>query len=115
MEAVIVQGDVTDLRSDEIGSEFRLVWDFGTIHGLTQEERRAVGRGVSELTTDDATILMVAWAPGRRGPFPRGVSRREVEEAFVGWNVTDEQPFDVTGLPKPLQKVGPRVYRLNRV
>jgi SAM-dependent methyltransferase len=114
VEAEIVQGDVTALRSAGIGSDFRLVWDFGTVHGLTDEQRHAVGREVNALAADDATILMLAWAPGRRGPLPRGASPREVEEAFTGWKVTDEQPFDVTGLPKPLRNVDPRIYRLRR-
>ena len=93
---------------------FRLVWDFGTVHGLTDAQRRAVGEGVSALAADDAAILLLAWAPGRRGPLPRGLSRRDVEEAFAGWKVTDEEPFDVTGLPRPLRNVDPRVYRLRR-
>jgi SAM-dependent methyltransferase len=110
----VVQGDVTILREAGVGSGFRLVWDFGTVHGLTDAQRRAVGEGVSALATDDATILMLAWGPGRRGPLPRGLSRRDVEEAFAGWKVTDEEPFDVTGLPRPLRNVDPRVYRLHR-
>lgn len=115
VDVQIVQGDVAALREAGVGSDFRLVWDFGTVHGLSQAQRQAVGREVSGLATDDATILMIAWAPGRRGPLPRGASRREVEEAFAGWKVTDEEPFDATGLPGPLRNVDPRVYRLRRV
>lgn len=110
----IVQGDVTALQDAGVGSGFRLVWDFGTVHGLTQAQRQAVGRGVSALATEDATILMLAWAPAWRGPLPRGASREEVEEAFSGWKVTDEEPFDATGLPRPLRNVQPRIYRLRR-
>jgi SAM-dependent methyltransferase len=113
-EVQFVQGDVTALQDAGIGSGFRLVWDFGTVHGLTQMQRQAVGRGVSAVATDDATILMLAWAPASRGPLPRGASRREVEEAFEGWKVTDEEPFDATGLPRPLRNVKPRIYRLRR-
>ena len=110
----VVQGDVTALRDAGVGSGFRLVWDFGTVHGLTAAQRQAVGRKVSALATDDATILMLVWGPGRRGPLPRGVSRRDLEDAFAGWQVTDEEAFDVTGLPRPLRNVNPRVYRLRR-
>jgi SAM-dependent methyltransferase len=114
LKVQIVRGDVTALRDAGVGSGFRLVWDFGTVHGLTQAQRQAVGRGVSALATDDATILMLAWAPGRRGPLPRGASRQEVQEAFAGWQVTDEEPFDATGLPRPLRNVNPRICRLRR-
>lgn len=110
----IVRGDVTELQDAGAGSGFRLVWDFGTVHGLTNAQRHAVGEGVSALTADDATILMLAWGPGRRGPLPRGLSRDEVEEMFADWKVTDQEPFDVTGLPGPLRNVDPRIYRLRR-
>lgn len=114
VEIEFIQGDVTALGDTGIGTDFQLVWDFGTVHGLTPAQRAAVGREVSALTAPDATLLMLAWAPGHRGPLPRGVSRQEIEDAFAGWNVMDEEAFDVSGLPKPLQNVDPRVYRLRR-
>lgn len=109
-----VQGDVTALRNLGVGSGFQLVWDFGTVHGLTEAQRQAVGREVDAVAANDASVLILAWAPGRRGPLPRGMSRREVEEAFGGWRIADEEPFDATGLPGPLRNVDPRVYRLRR-
>jgi SAM-dependent methyltransferase len=109
-----VQGDVTALRDADVGDGFRLVWDFGMFHGLTPQARAAVGREVSALAADDATILMLAWTPEQRGLLPRGVSRAGIEQAFAGWEVTDEEAFDVTGLPKRLHNVNPRVYRLRR-
>ena len=113
-EVQLIQGDVTALRDIGVGSGFRLVWDFGTVHGLTQVQRQAVGREIDAIATGDATVLMLAWAPGRRGPLPRGMSRDDIEEAFGGWRITDEEPFDATGLPGPLRSVDPRVYRLRR-
>jgi hypothetical protein len=59
---------------------------------------------------------MIAWAPKRRGPLPRGVSRSEIEAAFPGWDVTDvgksgfEAPKPVELLVKPEE----RWYRLLR-
>lgn len=112
--AEFVQGDVTALRDAGIGSGFRLAWDFGTVHGLDAAGRAAVGRELTAVTADDATLLMLAWTPGRRGPLPRGASRPEIEAAFRDWTITDEEPFDATGLPAPLRGVDPRVYRLRR-
>jgi SAM-dependent methyltransferase len=109
-----VQGDITALRAAGVGTAFRLVWDFGVVHGLAPEQVRAVGREVTGITAGDATVLILAWAPGRRGPLPRGVSRGEIEAAFPDWRVTEEEPFDATGLPGPLRNVDPRVYRLRR-
>lgn len=109
-----IEGDVTALRSAGVGDGFRLVWDFGTVHGLTAAQRQAVGREVNAVAADDATILMLAWRPAFRGPLPRGASREEIEDAFAGWKVIDEEPVDATGLPRPLRKVDPRIYRLRR-
>jgi len=64
--------------------------------------------------SDDATILMPAWAPGRRGPLPRGSSRLDVEAAFVGWKVASEEAFEGTDLPRLLRNVDTRVYRQHR-
>lgn len=114
VSARIIQGDITDLTGAGVGDGFGFVWDFGSVHGLSEPQRRAVGRQVSAVTTDDASVLLLAWAPGRRFLAPRGASREELEAAFAGWAVVDEQPFDVSGLPKPLRKVDPRVYRLRR-
>jgi SAM-dependent methyltransferase len=112
----LVQGDVTELRATKIGTGFRLVLDTGTFHGLTAAEREAMGREVSAIAAPDATVLMIAWAPKRRGPLPRGVSRSEIEAAFPGWDVTDvgESGFEA---PKPvelLMKPEERWYRLLR-
>jgi SAM-dependent methyltransferase len=114
VDADIVEGDVTALRRAGITGGFRLIWDFGTVHGLSESQRNSVAREIDSIATDDAAILLLAWAPGRRGPLPRGMSRVEIESSFRGWRVTQEEPFDATGLPGPLRNVDPRVYRLRR-
>lgn len=110
-----VEGDVTALRAAGIRPGFQLVWDFGTLHGLIQPQRQAVGRELDALAAPGATMLMLAWAPGRRGPLPRGASRADVENAFPSWRVIDEALFDASGLPSPLRSVDPRCYRLRKL
>jgi SAM-dependent methyltransferase len=112
----LVHGDVTALREAGVGSDFQLVLDTGTFHGLDAAQREAMGREVSAITADDATVLMPCWTPKRRGPLPRGASHNEVEAAFPGWKVTDIGP---TGFhaPKPIEllmKPDERWYRLRR-
>jgi SAM-dependent methyltransferase len=116
VEVRLVKGDVTDLGATEIGSGFQLVLDTGTFHGLNNGQREAMGREVSAIAADNATVLMLGWAPKRRGPLPRGASRSEIEAAFPGWNATD---VGATGFqaPKPvelLMKPDERWYRLRR-
>jgi SAM-dependent methyltransferase len=116
VEMRLVQGDVTKVRATDVGTGFRLVLDTGTFHGLTAAEREAMGREVDAVAAPDATVLLIAWSPRRRGPLPRGVSRGEIEAAFPGWDVTDvgESGFEA---PKPvevLMKPEERWYRLLR-
>ena len=114
VEVRFLEGSVAALRDAGVGSGFRLVLDFGTVHGLTPGEVKTVAREVSAVATDDATLLMYAFSPGRKGPTPRGLSREEVEAAYAGWSVVDEQPFDASGMPAVFNKANPRWYRLRR-
>lgn len=114
IDVEFIQGDVTALRAAGVGIDFHLIWDFGTLHGLPQSKRQEVGRELDEIAAPDATLLILAWAPGRRGPLPRGASRADIEGAFPNWRVVDEQAFDSSGLPPLLRNVNPRCYRLRR-
>jgi SAM-dependent methyltransferase len=107
-----VHGDVTRLREAGVGTDYRLVLDTGTFHGLTPAQCEAVGREVDAIAADDATVLLLAWNPRHRGPFPRGVSPAEIDAAFPDWTVSEEGE---TGFPppKPL-RAEERWYRLRR-
>ena len=114
VEALFVKGSITALTATGIGSGFRFILDFGVVHGLSPEQVRAVGREVTTITNKDATLLMYAFSPGNRGPLPRGISREEIEQAYGGWVITDEEPFDLTQAPRFVQKACPRFYCLRR-
>jgi SAM-dependent methyltransferase len=114
VEVRFVQGDITVLQAAEVGSGFRLLLDFGAVHGLTDAQRKAVGREVSAVAAADATLLMLAFPPGRRGPLPRGMSDADIEAAYPGWKVSKGDPLDAE-LPKLVRKDGdPHWYRLTR-
>lgn len=114
VEARFVDGSITALSAAGVGSGFRLILDFGVVHGLSPEQVRAVGRGVTAVAAEDATLVMYAVMPGRRGPLPRGVSREQIEEAYAKWTITDEERFDTTGIPRLMEQARPRWYRLRR-
>jgi len=115
VEVRFVQGDVTALRAAGVGSGFRLVLDFGVVHGLKERMREAVGREVNAVAAQKATLLMFTFAPGRRGPIAHGMSREDIEAAFPGWEVTDEEAY-AGDIPHPpfVTKFDPRWYRLRR-
>jgi SAM-dependent methyltransferase len=112
----LIQCDVTALRADGVGADFSLVLDFGCFHGLNDTQRAAMAREVTAVTVHGATILMIAWAPGRRRLLPRGAGRKDIEDAFQGWEVIGEETLPVSALPGPLRNAAPapRCYRLRR-
>jgi SAM-dependent methyltransferase len=116
VEVRIVSGDVTELRSAEAGSDYRLFLDTGTFHGLDDDQRGAMADGVSAAAAPGATLLMLAWEPRRRGPFPRGADLNALEAAFPGWEITDEGPSGFSAPPpvEVLLRPRERWYRLSR-
>ena len=115
VEMRLVRGDVTALAESDIGSDFNLVVDTGTFHGLTGPQREAMGREVTAVCADDATVVLDCFAPRHRGPLPRGASRSDVEHAFRGWKITDVETADSE--PDALArlfKFDERFYRLTR-
>jgi len=110
-----LHGDITTLRAAGVETGFQLVLDLGTVHGLTDPQREAVAREVNAVTAPDATLLMLAFAPGRRGPIPRGMSRADIEALYTGWSITDVAPLN-SKLPLFLKKLNadPHLYRLRR-
>jgi hypothetical protein len=47
VEVRLIEGDVTALRATSVASGFRFLLDFGLFHGLTDEQREAMGQEVS--------------------------------------------------------------------
>lgn len=110
-----VQSDVTALRAGGLEPGFRFVLDFECFNHLDDAQRMAVGREVSAVAAPDATMLMLVWSPGRRGPLPKGASRDDIEAAFPGWTMIAEDAYAAqSDLPSWLKNVGLRFCRLQR-
>ncbi len=111
----LVHGDVTALAAADVGSDFRLIVDTGTFHGLDSGQREAMGREVDAVAAPDATVLLLVW-PRRKRPLIRGASRDDVETAFPGWSVTHVEPshFHPPKVLELLLKPDEHWYRLRR-
>jgi cyclopropane fatty-acyl-phospholipid synthase-like methyltransferase len=115
VEMRLVHGDVTALTESDVGSGYRLVVDTGTFHGLAEPEREAMARELDAICAANATLILDCFAPRRRGPLPRGVSRAEVERAFQGWEITDVEIADSEpDVLARVMKFEERFYRLRR-
>jgi SAM-dependent methyltransferase len=112
--ATFVEADVTALGETSLPDDIRLFLDIGCFHDLSADGRRTMAEGVSALASPGATLLLLAFQPGKRGPLPKGADRQEIEETFVGWTTVDTVPAVTDGMPGPLRKAAPTWYRLQR-
>lgn len=113
LRASVIQADVTDLNSDDVGAGYDLFLDIGCYHGLTASQRAAMGRAVTDLANPDATLLLLAFQPGRLPrPLPPGADGSNLESSFPGWVISASEAAPTEGMPRPLQKAAPTWYRL---
>ncbi len=112
-KATFTVGDVTRL-ADHVQGPFAFFLDIGCFHGLTADQRAAVGSGVTKVAADDASLVMMAFGRNRVPFMPGGVGRAEIEEAFPSWRVDHVEPASTDGMPKPIQATKPSFYRLVR-
>ncbi len=108
-----VDGDVTRL-ADHVQGPFSFFLDIGCFHGLTAEQRTALGSAATKVADDDASMLMMAFGKTKGPVLPGGVSQAEIEEAFPNWRIDHVEPALVDGMPKPIQAAKPSFYRLVR-
>lgn len=90
----VVRADVCRSLPESVGTGYRLIVDTGTFHGLTDAQRRAMGRTVSAVAAEQATVILDCFSPGRRGPLPRGATEADIEAAFPDWKITDKVVAD---------------------
>ena len=82
---------------------------------LTEEQtRRRMGTSVTGMASPSATLLTLAFRPGRRLGLPRGADRDDLAAAFSAWRLDDVQDADTTGMPGPLKSTRPQWFRLVR-
>jgi SAM-dependent methyltransferase len=92
VDARFLEGDITALPA-EVGTGYRLILDFGAFHGLTDPQRHTMGQQVDRVAAADATLLMVAFEPGRHGLLPRGAAPADITAAIPGWTIIDDVPL----------------------
>jgi SAM-dependent methyltransferase len=114
-EMRLMRGDVTELERSGVGTGFRLVLDTGTFHGLEPAAQKAMGRGVDAIAGPDASVLLLVW-PRKRRPLIRGATPEEVQAAFPGWTVNDQEAsnFELPKLLELLLRPDEHWYRLRR-
>lgn len=109
--ATFLLGDVTDLPA-VVQGDVDFFFDVGCFQHLDAPQRAAYGRGVTALARPGATLLMLEFGASPWRSLLGGVSRREVETAFPGWETVSVEDAERKGLGWPLTRMSPRWYRL---
>lgn len=110
-----VRGDVTRLADAGVPAGFDVVLDVGCFHGLGPAQRRDYATGLEAVSAPRATLLMLAFSPGFRGPLPRGASAEELTATLAGWTLQQATPDpDQIRLPGPLRGARPVWFRFTR-
>jgi SAM-dependent methyltransferase len=113
LRVTFLTGDVTDLPP-QVGTGYDFVLDIGCFHGLSPQQQVKFGQQVDAVTSDGATMLLLAFSAGMRGPVPRGADYEDVARALPQWSILDQRPADATGLPVLLTVGNPQFYRLRK-
>ncbi|MFC5179649.1 class I SAM-dependent methyltransferase [Nocardioides taihuensis] len=107
-----VIGDVAHLPGCGVGKGFDLFLDVGCFHGRRPADRTAMGRGVTELASPGAVLLMMCFPRGRRLFGANGADADDISAAFPEWELLDVRDADTSCMTGPVARHKPRWYRL---
>jgi SAM-dependent methyltransferase len=113
--ATFCEADVTALRDAQLPADVRLFLDIGCFHDLSPEQQHALAASVTALAAPEATLLLLAFQPGRRGPLPKGADQAQLESTFTDWTTVAVEPAVADGMPRPLRTAAPAWYRMQRL
>lgn len=110
-----VTGDVSDLPGLGLKPGYSLIYDFGCVQGLPDAARQGAAAGITALAAPGATLLVAAFAPGRRVLLPRGMSEEDVKGLFgAGWTLEAAESAVDPSAPALVRRARPTGYRLRR-
>jgi SAM-dependent methyltransferase len=110
-----VAGDVSSLAGLGLEPGYTLVYDFGCIQGLADAARQGAAAGIAHLAAPGATLLVAAFAPGRRVLLPRGMDEQDVIGLFGdSWELEQAESANDPTAPPPVRRARPALYRLTR-
>jgi SAM-dependent methyltransferase len=110
-----VTGDVGSLAGLGLEPGYTLVYDFGCVQGLADSARQGAAAGITHLAAPGATLLVAAFAPGRRVLLPRGMDEQDVIGLFGdSWQLEQTESASDATAPPPVRRARPSLYRLTR-
>ena len=107
-----LHADITCATDRELGASYTLLLDGGCPHGLTPAQLQHAAATITHAAKSGATLLMFTFAPGRRGPAPRGLDPTQVPTLFPQWDLAFSRPATEIKLPGPLRNANPSWHQL---
>lgn len=109
-----LQADIAQAGHGELGVGYTLLLDGGCLHGLPPGQLRRAAAVLTEAAKPGAVLLMFAFAPGRRGPAPRGIDLAQVPALFPGWDLAFSRPVTDVNLSGLARNARPSWHQLVR-
>jgi SAM-dependent methyltransferase len=107
-----LQADIARAATGDLGGPYTLLTDFGCIHGLTPAQRDHAAAAITEVAQTGATLLMLAFAPGRRGPLPHGLDVAQITALLPQWDLVTSGPATDVTLKGPVRNADPHWHQL---
>lgn len=109
-----LHADIAAPGTADLGAEYSLLLDGGCLHGLSDRSLRQAVATITDAAKPGATLLMFAFAPGRRGPAPRGIDPARIPVLFPQWDLTFSRPAREVMVNKRLRDASPSWHLLTR-
>jgi len=112
--ARFLHGDISGGGRGELGANYTLLMDGGCLHGLTPAQLLRAAATLTDVAKSGAVLLMLAFAPGRRGPAPRGIDPARIPDLFPRWDLDFSRPATEIELRGPVRNASPSWHQLVR-
>ena len=109
-----LHADIASPGTIDLGAGYTLLLDGGCLHGLPDEPLRRAAATITDVAKPGAVLLMFAFAPGRRGPAPRGLDPARIPALFPDWDLTFSRPASEITLNRAMRNAGPSWHQLIR-
>ena len=109
-----LRADITSPGITDLGAGYTLVLDGGCLHGLRDEPLQRAAATITDAAKPGAVLLMFAFAPGRRGPAPRGIDPARIPALFPYWDLTFSRPASEITVNGAMRDANPSWYQLLR-
>jgi len=109
-----LHADIASPGNIELGAGYTLLLDVGCLHGLPDRSLQRAVATVTDAAKPGAILLMLAFAPGRRGPAPRGIDPARIPALFPHWDLAFSRPASEITLSGPMRNAKPAWHQLVR-